>query len=157
MKNKILIGIFVVVVVALGAWYLWGTTPILEQNGETPQEEAMENGSNTTNNTENSRPVRTFEDGHYVTFVYFDGASFSPETVTIDHGESVRFVNLSTLAMRVGTRAEHLSSGSYSGIDQPNAGSEGTTYDVFFSTPGTWAFENLPSSATGIYGTVNVR
>ena len=156
MNNKIIIGILVLIIVAFGAWQLWGGDTAPVANEETQQEESMENGSS-VDYTSDSRPERTFEDGHYVTFVYFDGTSFSPETVTIDSGESVRFVNVGTLAMRIGTRAESLTSPTYSDIDQPNAAGEGSTYDVFFNEPGTWAFQNLPSSAVGIYGTVNVR
>lgn len=158
MNNKILIAVLAVVVIVFGFWQFWGGSVALPSD-DSMQEEGMEHDAQTpsSSNTQNTRPAHTFEDGHYVNFIYFDGTSFSPETLTIDSGESVRFVNLSTLSMRIGTRVESLSSPKYASIEQPHVAAEGETYDVFFTEPGTWAYQNLPSAATGIYGTVNVR
>lgn len=162
MNNKALIAVLIVAVLAFGGWYMWGGNSAVQPDEVVEQqEEVMDRGSESSSSSStgagSARPAYIFEDGHYVNFVYFDGTSFSPAELTIDHGESVRFVNESTLAMRVGSRSENLSTAKYSDLDQPHVATTGETYEVFLTEPGTWAYENLPSAATGIYGVVNVR
>lgn len=158
MKNILIIGVVVVLVIAFVAWQFLG-----KGNNATPsdvamqQDEAMQNDSGTSGDASSSQPERVYEDGHYITLVYFDGTSFSPETVTVDHGEAVRFINTSNLTMRVGSRTESLSSVKYSDITQTNPVGNGGTYDVVFNESGTWAYENLASINPRILGTVNVR
>lgn len=107
--------------------------------------------------TGNSQSVeRVFENGHYVTIVRYDGFQFTPHTVTIANGESVRFVNESNLAMRVGSRPESLSSTYYSSLTQPYAEGSGSTFEVQLQLPGIWSYENL-SDESSSPGVVYVR
>jgi plastocyanin len=100
---------------------------------------------------------RIFDDGHYVHVVRFDGTLFSPDILVINSGDAVRFINGSTMTMRVGSRPESLSSTYYSSISQPAAEGKGATYEYIFTQPGIWSYENIPSTGAPIYGIVFIR
>lgn len=88
--------------------------------------------------------ARTFEKGVYVTTIYFTTKGFVPQTLVIDHGEEVRFVNKTTLTMRVGSQtASNASSLHYSAISDPRAQPKGGTYQISLTQPGIWSYYNL--------------
>jgi|GEM_PF-4928979 len=101
--------------------------------------------------------ARVFEDGRFVTYVYYNGRAFIPENIVINSGEEVRFVNLANLAMRVASRPENVSSVAYSLLNQPNAEGKGSEFTTIFSEPGVWSYENLTSTNPRILGNVYVR
>ncbi len=88
--------------------------------------------------------ARTFEKGVYVTTVYFTNQGFVPQNITITHGEEVRFVNKTTLTMRVGSQvAANSSSTFYSAISDPRAEPKGGTYQISFTQPGVWSYYSM--------------
>ncbi len=132
-----------------------------------PASEGNAGGTTSTNTPQNAAPAaksfspaagaRIVENGKYVTYVYFTGHVFVPDTVTVNSGERVHFVNTSTLTMRVGSRPENLSTVAYSAITQPYAQGKGSTFDIVLSQSGVWSFENLSSTNPRVLGTVYVR
>lgn len=158
-----------VCIVLLGVFMFWvsDTSPTAavktffsssEETPEQTQEQTTPPPSVSTVIAESSRNAeRIYEDGRYVTLIYFDGESFSPEAAVVESGEAIRFINTTNLTMRVGSRPENLSSTDYSDVDQPTAKGEGGTFEVTFSKPGIWAYENLTSSSPRVFGTVFIR
>lgn len=114
-------------------------------SGNSTEESNSSDGAHGSAASGSPAPERIFENGYYVTIVYYDGKHFIPDEVTVDAGEAIRFVNTSNLAMRVGSRVENLSSVEYSAIAQPTAGGTGAEFELRLSKPGIWSYENLAS------------
>lgn len=75
---------------------------------------------------------------------------FSPASVTIKKGETVKFVNKSTGPMGVASNP-HPTHTDYPGFDQNKSASQGQKeYDFTFEKVGTWGYHNhLNPSVTG--------
>ncbi len=101
--------------------------------------------------------ARMFEKGMYVTYVYYTRNGFIPQTIVITRSEKVRFVNATSLVMRVGTQPENLSSPYYASFNDAKPESQGGTYELVLSEPGVWAYENLAAGQDVKKGTVYVR
>lgn len=101
--------------------------------------------------------ARVLEGGKYVTYVYFTGHAFVPAEVTIAAGEGVRFVDVSNLSMRVGSRPESLSSVPYSALAEAKAQGKGSSFVITLGESGVWSYENLTSKDPRVFGTVYVR
>lgn len=99
---------------------------------------------------------RLMQNGVYVTVIHFNGKSFNPASVTITHGEEVRFVNTSNLTMDIGNQIPNASSPGYSALNQPAAKGKGGTYQVGLTEIGVWAYANQTSNPP-IKGTVIVK
>ena len=160
-----LLGVFVSALIFFLFWPQEGipTTLSLGNNSSASKEQGSVESDNaakesSTRAAESSSPgvERIFEEGRYITRVYFNGRMFTPSTLIINSGEGVRFINISNLTMRVGSRLEQLSSTRYSNLTQPFAEGRGATFDVFFPEPGIWSYENL-SSDSNLTGVVFVR
>jgi plastocyanin len=99
---------------------------------------------------------RFMQNGVYVTVIHFNGKSFSPNSLTVNRGEEVRFVNTSNLTMDVGSQNPNASSPAYSALNQPMAKGKGGTYQIALTETGVWAYANQTGGTT-ITGVVNVR
>ncbi len=158
----IMIGVIVLIVVCGGIVAFSGNSPSLVWGGilrvvtnSTPAE-----SKTVVPSADSFSPragMRTLEGGTYVTYVYFTGNAFVPSEVTINAGEKVRFVDVTNLTMRVGSRPESLSSNYYSTLTEAYAKGKGSTYDALLSQSGIWSYENLSSSKPRVLGVVYVR
>ncbi|MBY0538918.1 hypothetical protein K2P56_00595 [Patescibacteria group bacterium] len=99
---------------------------------------------------------RLMQNGVYVTVIHFTGKAFNPASVTITHGEEVRFINTSNLTMDIGPQQPNASSPSYSALNQASAKGKGGIYQVGLTDIGVWAYANLTSNPP-IKGIVNVK
>ncbi len=99
---------------------------------------------------------RLYQNGVYVTVIHFTGKAFNPESVTITHGEEVRFVNTSNLTMDIGPALPNASSPAYSALNQASAKGKGGTYQVGLTEVGIWAYANQTSNPQ-IKGNVYVK
>ncbi len=99
---------------------------------------------------------RFIQNGVYVTVIQFNGKSFNPASVTITHGEEVRFVNTSNLTMDIGSQNPNASSPAYSALNQPAAKGKGGTYQIGLTEVCVWSYANQTSNPT-IKGVVNVK
>lgn len=99
---------------------------------------------------------RIYQNGVYVTVVHFDGKSFNPASLTITHGEEVRFVNTSNLTMDIGSQNPNASSPAYSAFNQATAKGKGGTYQIGLTEVGVWAYANQTSNPM-IKGNVYVK
>lgn len=97
--------------------------------------------------------VRTFEKGVYVTQVNYTENGFVPATLEIQHGEEVRFVNKTSLTMRIAAD-EKLSAIPYQRINQAQSVGKGGTYQIALTEKGVLSYVNLntkPAKTGNIY------
>lgn len=73
--------------------------------------------------------------------VYYDQDGFHPANFVIKGGTSVRFINRSTLSMRVSSVIQN-GAPIYTEFDQIYSVGRGGYYDFNFSKAGTWSFTN---------------
>jgi plastocyanin len=99
---------------------------------------------------------RFLQNGVYVTVIHFNGKSFNPESLTLTHGEEVRFINTSNLTMDIGPALPNASSPGYSALNQPAAKGKGGIYQIGLTEIGVWAYANQTSNPA-IKGIVNVK
>ena len=87
------------------------------------------------------------------TITYTDGG-FSPKTIEIKVGETVKFANESSRSMWVAS-APHPTHTNYPEFDQKTAVDKGTSYEFTFTKAGTWKYHNHKSTSDS--GTVVVK
>ena len=150
--------VIALILLAGGVWY-FASRPNTAGEATTQMEVSEVPGETTATSTPTPD---TAPSGKTVTVTY-NGTSFSPATVTISKGDTVRFVNSGTGSMWVAsavhpshnvydgtTRADHCGS-SYAGIapfDQCKAAKE--TYSFTFTKAGTWGYhDHVNAGATG--------
>ena len=111
----------------------------------------------------------TSEESAEVTVVIYTDAGFSPASVSVAVGDTVRFVNNSSQGMWVGAD-EHPTHTSYDGtstrehcangsattdtFDQCTASPAGTTWEYTFTKAGAWDYHNHARSSHGASVTV---
>ncbi|MEK7169777.1 MAG: hypothetical protein AAB767_00640 [Patescibacteria group bacterium] len=94
-------------------------------------------------------PVRVLENGQYISIVNLMNKGFVPQAVSINRGESVRFVNKSGNAMRIMSATEYL------GLDQQQSVGMNGTFELSFPRVGTWVFTNGRNQS--VIGIVHVK
>lgn len=99
---------------------------------------------------------RFMQNGVYVTAIHFNGKAFNPASVTITHGEEIRFINTSNLTMDIGNQTPNASSPGYSALNQASAKGKGGIYQVGLTDIGVWAYANLTSNPP-IKGVITVK
>ena len=86
--------------------------------------------------------TRVFEKGVYVTLIYLTDQGFVPKNVEIKAGEEIRFVNKTSLTMRV-VSDEKLSNQYYAYFNEPQSVGKGGTYQLSLMQPGLFSYYNL--------------
>lgn len=155
-KENIFAIIGVVIVVAL-VYFYFSSSKL--PNTEVVSEENIENIETIDNEVINNIPKEKIttvpvaptgerlptitEDGTYLIY-YFDGG-FSPNTLQIRRGSSVRFINKTDISMRIYASNQDLS--MYREFNQTKSVGEGGTYDYLFGLTGVWPFTNYNNQA----------
>lgn len=152
---KITIGIIVVIIVIAAGYFLFMNKPV--QNPETT-------GTDTSAPLETLNPAGTVETGNpdaanmgaageSVTTITYSDTGFSPKSITIPVGSTVKFVNTSTHTMWVAS-AVHPTHAAYDGttlqqhcadkssFDECAAEPAGATYTFTFTKAGTFGYHN---------------
>ena len=163
MSSKTLLGIALVIIIGLGIYVYSNPTartagiPFLptvatstspeQSNGtaKAPKPAAVPSGAGT----------RTYENGVYVTQVYLTNTGFVPNTLQLTAKEEVRFVNKTTLTMRIAAD-DKLSNKYYGGLNQPTSVGKNGTYQVALVEPGVFTYYNLNSN-TSVGGQIFVK
>ena len=114
---------------------------------KTPQAERAETAYTAT---------RTLENGRYVTTVTLTSAGFQPQIVTVNRGESVRFVNKSGGAMRIASN-EFQGVPLLKGLNQEKSVGLNGTYEVTLSEVGVWGYQNGIGTAQNVTGIIHVK
>ncbi len=97
--------------------------------------------SGATSGTVAPLSTRVYENGLYINLVLFHGTSFAPQVVTVNRGESVRFINVSGAAMHI-TSTVIDKVPLYRGFDQTKTVGRGETFELPFTEAGTFAYHN---------------
>ncbi len=100
--------------------------------------------------------TRVKEGEKFVTIVNYTGArGFDPQIVSVNRGESVRFVNQSDESMRI---VSNVFDGVpiYPGFNQEKTVGKGGTFSLSFSQPGVWGYHNL-NAESSVVGVVYVK
>lgn len=154
----------VILVLSITLWQVWPEEKSSDTVLETPATETESDTTtvpktptvtkpSTTSTQSTGAGVRTFEKGVYVTQVNYTENGFVPATLEIQHGEEVRFVNKTSLTMRIAAD-EKLSAIAYQRINQPQSVGKGGTYQVAFTELGVFTYVNLntkPAKTGNIY------
>ena len=86
--------------------------------------------------------ARTFENGVYVTTIFYTIDGFVPATLELKHGEEVRFVNKTSAVMHV-IGDDKASSQYYRTVNQPNTLGKGGTNQIALPDVGLFSYYNL--------------
>lgn len=107
------------------------TTPVV------PQVPTQKTTTTVAPKTTTSAPVIA-KDGSYL--VYYTNRGFTPSTLTIKVGKSVRFVNNSSKAMSLTSTS--VDNQAQSEFNQGKTVGQGGVYDFTFMSAGTWGYMN---------------
>lgn len=86
--------------------------------------------------------------------VTYDGTSFSPNTITLNKGDTIKFVNNSSKGMWVASDP-HPQHTIYPSFDEKSSAGSSGTYSFTFDRVGTWGFHNHQNPSAR--GTIIVR
>jgi plastocyanin len=163
---KTALALIVVVVVVIAGYFLFATktqAPVTTQDvnpgNSAPTETATPNPTGTTTTTTSINTTVTATAAKTVTVTY-NGSTFSPASVTIKKGDSVKFVDTSSSPMWIAsnphpthqgysgtTASQHCPDTTGTAFDQCSAGS---SYTFTFQKVGSWGYHNHANhSVTG--------
>ncbi|MBI4099425.1 cupredoxin domain-containing protein [Candidatus Microgenomates bacterium] len=151
-KNYIVVGAIVLLLLLGGAAFAFKHKIKTALMGDSqPVEQAVTPAPVSTPTPATSEGVMEKE---AIVEVDYTATGFSPATVTIKKGQTVKFVNKSGSSMSVASNP-HPTHTDYPGFDQFKSTSKGQTeYDFAFDKVGTWGYHNHLNPSDG--GTVIV-
>lgn len=149
-KNTIIIGIVAVVIIILGAWW------VFSQNAVAPT-----NQIETVNDQEQQTPPKTYE-------IIYSDSGYSPSALTVKVGDTVSFKNNSSVGMWPAS-AMHPAHTVYSGtslqdhcpdlenddFDACQSIAAGQSWSFTFMKTGAWGFHD--HITTGKFGKITVE
>jgi len=159
--NKVILGIVIVIAVVVVGWFFMSrgevTAPTTEETSEQIQ---AENGTAAGNSEPTSLEGDMVDD----IIVTYTAEGFEPESVTINKGQTVRFVNQSSRNMWVGSD-DHPTHTKYpvkaeddclgSSFDSCRGLPVGESWSFTFTETGSWGYHN--HTQAGHRGVVIVR
>jgi plastocyanin len=157
---KTLAWIIIILLIAWGLYALLDKAPVTPV---TTNNTNIESNSTTTINTASSTPVTP----KTVTITYTD-TGFSPKSIEINKGDTVKFVNNSSSGMWVAsamhpthtvydgtTLQAHCAPGATLSFDSCKSIPDGSSYSFTFEKIGTWGYHN--HAASSFFGNVVVK
>jgi len=149
MQNKNLIIIIIAVVLVGFGFYYYKATPVndIDESDAIMNEEVKndipEGQVKTTPVAPSGEVLPSMENGKYLIYYFADG--FSPNTLQIQKGQSVKFINKSDGSMRVYASNQDFS--IYREFNQSvSVGKEGV-YEYTFNETGVWPYNNQNNQA----------
>jgi plastocyanin len=163
MKTAYWIGAVVIVLLVLGFIVKGNSSPKTMTPGTASSSESVQTATTTTNSTgQGSAPasgstgtVSSNTSGPKIVTVTYDGSSFSPSTVTIHIGDTIKFVDSSANPMWVASNvhpshtqydgtaiSEHCAAGYAGPAPFDECGISKATYSFTFTKAGTWSYHN---------------
>lgn len=160
-KNAlIIIGVAVLIIIGITLWKQEAKLEIVGDAGGAYGETMSEKPGTSAVKSPAKTPIspykqtRVLEGGKYVTIVTLTNTGFTPKVAEITRGESVRFINKSGSAMRIASDQDN-GVPLYIALNQEKSVGQGGIYELTFSEPGIWVYNNL-SNPLGI-GVVYVK
>lgn len=137
-------------VVFITAWAVWrpAENPFVSFSGSVAAAEDSR-GVSSASVSPQEGPIR--EGDHLVYQIAYSEKAFTPQILIIDRGDNVRFVNKSTLSMRMDITLNGSVPSTASYVQPGSVGKNGS-YALSFSQPGVWIFKNMDGNPgnTGI-------
>lgn len=100
--------------------------------------------------------TRKLEGGKYVTVVTLTDAGFQPPIISINRGESVRFVNKSGSSMRIASN-DFQGIPILAGLNQEKSVGANGTYALTVTETGVWGYNNRNSATPVVMGIIHVK
>ncbi len=149
-KKNITLGIIVIIVIALLAWWMLGgekaeapiDTPNSTVEEGTTGGNVAETGASAKPSTNTQAPKPTTSSKAIAATVTYTEEGFAPSIIVIAKGETVRFVNKSTNTRMWVASGPHPSHSAYPGFDQGTSVGSGGSYDFTFTKTGKYPFHN---------------
>lgn len=153
--GKIIIALIVLVALVGGGYYFFMQDP--DTSDLTPPTSGFQD---TTDNETNNEPDGAVADPAFDALIAYTDSGYSPATVTIKKGQTVRFVNNSSNQETWPASAVHPTHGVYpektaadclgSAFDACRGLKSGEFWEFTFNQTGTWRFhDHLHASKTG--------
>lgn len=143
-KNLSIIGVIVVLIMA---YYWWGKgsdmptdSSISNSSGDVVKETSTSKPSGTTQTKSTVTNSAIAKDGAYV--INYKPAGFSPSMIEVPPGKSVRFVNNSGKAMRIGS-TDSTNNPIYNAFNQSKTVGQGGVYEYTFTDKGNYSYRNI--------------
>lgn len=146
------LGIVVVLILLIGGWYWYSNmqapAPANSDTASSTQETSSTGGTTGGASSGTATPGNPVSDGsgHYIYTVTYNNGAFSPAVLTINHGDSIKWVNKDNLAMRV---SASLQGTNPTPITDPNSQKTNGSFTLSFQQVGMWNIKNLNDTAVG--------
>lgn len=160
MQNKRFLGLFATIIVIAAAIYFFGSKrseapTVAEGNTATTTSETAapppKSAKSSSSGSQSAVYPTMAKDGSYL--VTYDNSGFHPKSLSIVRGKSVRFVNNSTKAMRIGST--DTTNPVPQALSQPKTVGKGGVYDYTFNDAGVYNYANMNNTTDK--GTVEVK
>ncbi len=136
MNRNYVIGIVVLAVIIIIGWVVSGSgSKPVSTVDTTVSTDQLNTGTTTSTGSDSVLPSAT------LTEVTFTDNGFTPATVTIKKGETVRFTNQSSELMWVASNP-HPTHTDYSEFDERTSVGAGGSYEFTFTKIGNWKYHN---------------
>jgi len=148
MNNKNLIILIIAVLLVVFGFYYY-QAPVVddimvdENIAEDMMNNIPENNVKTTPISPTGETLPSMENGKYLIYYFNDG--FSPNTLQIQKGQSVKFVNKTDSSMRVYASNQDFS--IYREFNQSQSVGKDGTYEYTFNEAGIWPYYNYNEQA----------
>lgn len=104
-----------------------------------------------------SASVSTVKEGdHYVSIIRYNGDTFNPRILIVNRGENVRFVNGSTLSMRIEANNAATTTSPAMYQQAQSVGHNGA-YELSFESAGVWIVKNLNDQSSDNVAVIYVK
>jgi len=135
--NKTWTIVIVVIIILLAGWLL------LSGNNTTTVNNVPVNNNPIVNTptTPTTPATTTVDDSPKTVTILYTDSGFSPTPMTINLGDTVKFVNQSALNMWVAS-GPHPTHTNYPEFDQRTSVANGGSYSFIFTKTGTWGYHN---------------
>ncbi|MCE9540973.1 hypothetical protein K8R03_00215 [Candidatus Kaiserbacteria bacterium] len=158
------VAVAAVIIIAVGIWYMNGSTPVQTDTGTTTGTVtgSTDTGATTGTVTGSVDTSVTVETAPMTATVTYSGTSFTPSTVTIAKGGTVTFVDSSTRGFWIASdphpahsaydgtsRSTHCAAG-YTGTAPFDECATGSTFSFTFNKSGTFGYhDHMNDNASG--------
>lgn len=155
MRTNFWIGLIVVLALIAGGWFLWDKSRI-DDNNELPSYDIEDTEAPTNNGSGAGLDVNVDVGADIISevVVNYTSSGFEQKSITVNKGQTVKFINNSSSAMWVAS-AFHPTHDVYPEFDQLKGVSGGGTYSFTFDKVGTWNYHNHLKASD--FGSVEVK
>lgn len=152
--NKIIVVLLLILIV--GGVYVITQMPKqnAQDNTQTPLISPPVSNVPTVTASPSPIPNATGEQKKFAAVITYTDSGFTPASITIKNGETVKWINQSSAKMWVASNP-HPTHTDYPGFDQLSSALSGGKYQFTFEKVGNWGYHNHTNPSDG--GMINVQ